>query len=1142
MYIQEESKIALADGSSESIHRREEPIHRDLVEAIKDALNKDGVTPQIVEAIYRDIARHGVGDAALREIQTNFNVDDATFSRIIDTLNAHVSVQYKVRTYNIWVSDDNETPVDSGDLVEHTNEWTKKVRKGRVIARQGTHWTKGYGYTDYLWFRPIIGYNADGSERLGKGSSVTSKNLNLILTAQGTDGSERRAALADFINMPVSTPATTRPERKAPMEPAKPVETVAIDRTEPTKPAVTVAGEKKPAAANRNTSIKQFTSTDVDAAQMQVGDYFMTMDPEAGIPRLAEVISIDSDEEAGTFKVTAIIPETGDSAQAFEQEWDVNPEDGLSGQRMIAFRKPAAEPEKASDESIQNLLLTIRSHDTSFLSEEDDAEIKNFVTRFVSGDDFTQDEVDALINKITESPNRISEPTSVETATEVARTIVDDSADNVDTTALENVVDEATLKVSELDEAGVTDEPSVLTGFTIKQNANGVYYPEGGIKKGSKLYKAIRRGQVIPPNFPFITSDTDWGGVMYFDSNGDRHWGQFGAAGAVLRVKDANGDYKYLLARRGKGMSTGAGKWSVPGGAHDDIADKSTPVVTSARELYEELGIDPTGMTVAGGAKKTVAPDWEYDYSVIDTPDEAITDGIDLKKNPEISELGWFTADEIRDLQANDEMHGDVDTQTLDDIFAVGDAPTTNPLIIDETIFTPDAEPNGFVDLTGFTPSGGQGGSNPGGFFTSPDGQQYYAKFQRDEMHAANEVAASALYNAVGVPAVDINHGALKGKSNVTQSPVADVDRSKSAQSDAALRKKVQEGFAIDAWLANWDGALNDNTLADSNGEPIRMDVGGALLFRARGGAKGTQFGDTVTEIDSLRDPSVNASAAAIYGSMTDAEIADSAKKLLNISEADIDNIIDDTFSLTNSANKADVDNLKATLKARRKDILDRFGLTEGDSSTPDEPTAEEVSTDVTPEVTDVVPDVAKPTPAAPAPATVAGNAPEASYDPSTPAAMDRNFNAIMTNFNVIKDSQDGDKIRVEYGYTDPATGEKKLAIVGMRRSSGAWKPSRQADVVGVIFDDASQITALTDDELIAKFDQLGSADPSSSKVLRYGTLAGEDGAEMTAQSIEFGYDTKTGNGKLPNSFYDMATEQVYQLNWSYDGSADGHY
>ena len=1137
-FIQDEGQIALEDGSTEPIHRREEPVHRDLVEAIRGALSQEDLSNQVIQAIYQDIARFGVGETALRKIQTDYNLDESSFAAIIDTLNAHESMQYKVRSYGVYVSADFEIPVEKGDVGWHRNEKTGEIRYGIIKRRQGTHSSKIYGYSDYVTFAPLVGSDANGNPLYGDETNITSKNFTIDKTAAGTDGSERIAAARDIINIPVSKPAVDTPAPKPPMEPAKPKVEVAIDRSEPTKPTVEVNGEAKPASANRTTSVKNFNPEDVDAAQLQAGDFFMTMDPEMGIPRLAEVVSAEFDDEAGTFKVTAIIPDNNTTATAFEQEWPVDADNGLSGQRMIAYRRPAPEPAVASDETVQELLRAMRAHDVSFLSAEDAAEISNFTGRYIGGEDFTQGEVDALLEKLAQTPLRNAAPTPAATAIQAAQDIVDADADSGDRDSLQNVVDEAKIKESELPED--SDEPNVLTGFTIKQNANGVYYPEGGIKKGSKLYKAIRRGEVIPPNFPFITSDTNWGGVMYFDSNGDRHWGQFGAAGAVLRVKDANGDYKYLLARRAKGMSTGGGKWSVPGGAHDDIADKSTPVVTSARELYEELGIDPTGMTVAGGAKKTVAPDWEYDYSVIDTADETIIDGIDLKKNPEISELGWFTADEIRALQANDEMHGDVDSQILDDIFGIGDAPATNPLIIDETIFTPDEEPDGFVDLTGFTQTSGKGGSNPGGTFQAPDGKKYYAKFQRSDMHAANEVAAAKLYDAAGVPSADINHGALEGKDNVTQSPIIYVDRNKSPQTDPALGKKTQEGFAIDAWLGNWDGVVNDNTLADANGDPIRMDVGGSLLFRAQGAPKGSQFGDTVTEIDSLRDPRINADAAAVYGSMTDAEITESAKKLLNISEDDIDNIVDDAFAGVDSANKTDVDALKATLKARRLDILNRFGLTESDSETPEDTTDGGATPDVTPEVTDVTPEPTVTTPTS-APDAAVGNAPEASYDPTTPAVMDRNFNAIMTNFNVIKDGQDGDSIRVEYGYVDES-GLNQMRIIGVRKSNGVWKPSKDTDSKTQIFDYDNGVVSLTDDELIAKLDALGSDKSESSKVLRFGSRANNDGTEITAQMLKYGYSplgTPT-SPYVPETMF-STTEEI-KLNLATSGWSNGSF
>jgi hypothetical protein len=322
------------------------------------------------------------------------------------------------------------------------------------------------------------------------------------------------------------------------------------------------------------------------------------------------------------------------------------------------------------------------------------------------------------------------------------------------------------------------------------------------------------------------------------------------------------------------------------------------------------------------------------------------------------------------------------------------------------------------------------------------------------------------------------------------------------------------------------------------------MDVGGSLLYRAQGGPKGTQFGDTVTEIDSLRDPSINASAAAVYGSMSDADIAESAKNLLNISDEDIDNIVDESFDGVDDANRLDVDNLKATLKARRQDILNRFGLSESGEPTPEEPTDSETTPDATPEVTDIVveapePAVAEPTESAEVPAVPEGaNAPEASYDPSQSATMSRNFNDVMTNFAVINDSQDGDNLRVEYGYVDE-DGDKQMLIVGVRKTNGIWKSSQDSDAKEVIFDPDNGVYTLTDDELIAKLDALGSDKQASSKVLRYGSRAGLDDTEITPQLLEYGYGSSTPSSYIPRSFY--GENEDIKLTYDPDGNFYGY-
>lgn len=63
--------------------------------------------------------------------------------------------------------------------------------------------------------------------------------------------------------------------------------------------------------------------------------------------------------------------------------------------------------------------------------------------------------------------------------------------------------------------------------------------------------------------------------------------------------------------------------------------------------------------------------------------------------------------------------------------------------------------------------------------------------------------------------------------------------------------KIVREGFGMDCWLANWD-ALKDGNVVMSAGNAARLDVGGSLCYRARGGRKGIDFGENVGELTSF--------------------------------------------------------------------------------------------------------------------------------------------------------------------------------------------------------------------------------------------------------------------------------------------------
>jgi hypothetical protein len=224
-----------------------------------------------------------------------------------------------------------------------------------------------------------------------------------------------------------------------------------------------------------------------------------------------------------------------------------------------------------------------------------------------------------------------------------------------------------------------------------------------------------------------------------------------------------------------------------------------------------------------------------------------------------------------------------------------------------------------------FTRIGPQLGSNEGGTFEGIDGTEYYVKTPKSEMHLKNELLASALYRLAGVDAAYMKHGVDKDGSDKLFSAIIPGDTLAETRVSDAIKRKIQENFAIDAWLANWDvaGSVDDNIIIDSDEVPHRIDLGGALLFRARGDQKGEAFGDEVTELGTLRNSNLNPTAAALFGDMGNADLKASASKLLNVSSKDIDILVDAIFSGDTATE------LKNRLKARRNYILDKFNLLE---------------------------------------------------------------------------------------------------------------------------------------------------------------------------------------------------------------------
>lgn len=255
-----------------------------------------------------------------------------------------------------------------------------------------------------------------------------------------------------------------------------------------------------------------------------------------------------------------------------------------------------------------------------------------------------------------------------------------------------------------------------------------------------------------------------------------------------------------------------------------------------------------------------------------------------------------------------------------------------------------EAAPAVVKDLTGFTQVSGALGSNKGGRYKDPaTGAEYYVKFG-EKARLENEALASDIYKLSGINATDLQIGTMDGES-VIYSPwiegttsdivakMAHLDQTSADRNrtDLSIKNAVedaQRGFAIDAWLANWDvvGTAYDNLTFDKDGKSLRVDPGGSLLYRARGELKGDAFGDEVTELDTFTEYAAHAipgnTALELFRSMPRRSKFESAKLVHRITPEQIEKLVDARIS-DPETRKA----LKERLIARRQNIIERFSL-----------------------------------------------------------------------------------------------------------------------------------------------------------------------------------------------------------------------
>lgn len=471
--------------------------------------------------------------------------------------------------------------------------------------------------------------------------------------------------------------------------------------------------------------------------------------------------------------------------------------------------------------------------------------------------------------------------------------------------------------------------------------------PEDPVDSLDQALEASDGGQ----KFEILDDPGESGDGYYPSTDGSHFWGKYGAAGVLVRNVDENGVERFLMVQRGPIVSTNKGKWQLPGGA---LNSNENDYQGTARELNEELQ-SPDGwldsLSPAGEVKFEHPSGWHYTNIAADS-DEMFDPTVD---GSETSDAKWFTRDEIAQLPLHPALE-----KSLPEIFSKYIDPDTLPgWNDDETVGEPDevdpelldAQNNHgqgptlgqIIDAMDWEQTGGQGGSNQGGMFQDENGQEWYVKLGKTEEHAKNEALAAAFYKEAGIPTADLQlaNTPYGGGALGTASPRIPGAKNdlKQMLEDSTYKGELAQGFAVDAWLANWDvaGLVYDNIVTDENGVGVRIDPGGALIYRAQGAPKGGAFGGSVGELQTFKDKSNTASR--IFDDMTLEDEILSAQKVLDISPDRIDELVDAFDFNPDTAEK-----LKTTLKLRRADIAGYYDLDLPEMSNTEPPTQEDDS------------------------------------------------------------------------------------------------------------------------------------------------------------------------------------------------------
>jgi 8-oxo-dGTP pyrophosphatase MutT (NUDIX family) len=158
------------------------------------------------------------------------------------------------------------------------------------------------------------------------------------------------------------------------------------------------------------------------------------------------------------------------------------------------------------------------------------------------------------------------------------------------------------------------------------------------------------------------------------------------------------------------------------------------------------------------------------------------------------------------------------------------------------------------------------GGSTGAERWTGTDGVDRAVKRPRDVLQGYVEAVSNRAYTGLGVQAPDsvllTEQDKLVGVGNGWVEGGKELGKLQLTQARA---REVLKGYVGDVWLKNWDTiGLDKDNIKFVGDKALRVDQGGALMFKATGGRKPGSLHD-ISEFETFQDPAINKNYAEVF-------------------------------------------------------------------------------------------------------------------------------------------------------------------------------------------------------------------------------------------------------------------------------------